>query len=465
MKKSYSTKMDRFIHNSGLNVISYNIDPLLNSTNKNIYACLVKKKDFNSNFSLRTPRIGISHKEEICYLAKQMFGDFNKGFLQFIRNLEIYTGIKFFSIYKAKYRYLQLFNKGIVNIVFLRVISLTLGKSQKENEDIFNSLIVDKGNVKVEGINLRIDCFSKTISYLAGVIVGDGHLSKREGELVIVDGQSNKKKLLKSEKYLRFISNLFRREFDAKGIVTQESKTWLEYHLNNKYLCRFFNYYLEIPFGKKSSIVKFPTSLIGENERYFWRGVMDTDGYARENRKQVSLKSNSRLLINQLKNFCEKHSVPVSVKTEGKTSSLRILTKGLLNYSRVIGFSHPRKKAILIGHLKDGPKFVVFKRTLKSLSGFSNLFNILRPYKTVTYIKLDEHNQKAKKIEIRNVLSEIRSKFRVNITRVKRNRYNYQFVICSKKFAHFVKQNAVYELPWQPLNNLEVKQLMEGWKL
>lgn len=66
---------------------------------------------------------------------------------------------------------------------------------------------------------------------------------------------------------------------------------------------------------------------------------------------------------------------------------------------------------------------------------------------------------------IMNVLSEIRSKFRVNITRVKRNRHNDQFVICSKKFTHFVKQNAVYELPWQPLNNLKVKQLTEGWKL
>ncbi|MBL7100351.1 MAG: hypothetical protein ISS23_00175 [Nanoarchaeota archaeon] len=448
-------------------MIHYKEDTLLSSECKNIYSSLVKpEKDLvNKNFCLRIPTISLVEKDKIINLTKKKYGDFNKGFLFFIRQIKDYTGINYTSIYKTKYRYLQLFKKNQANIIFLRVISLCLAANEQKSIPLFESFIIKGGRIDIKGLKLKVSNFGKRTSYLLGVIAGDGHLDKKgKGLIVICDGQSDKRKLSYSKKYLEFINDLFTREFCLKGKLVKQ-KTWWFLYLNSKWLCRFFNHYFEIPFGKKSNIIKLAKILSGSNENYFWRGMMDTDGFVNEKRQYMNLKSNSRMLIYQFKDFCNKNNIQVYIKKE-KGWILNIPSCSFLNYAKLIGFSHPRKKGLLIKHLKKSPRYKVFKKLNKKLPyKMSELFKYLRPYKKSVYIKLEDHHRKAKKEDADNLLNKIKTTFGVKIIEVKRKRPNNHFHICSKKFTKFVKIHATYDLPWQPLNDYEIKKLLKEWTL
>ena len=447
-------------------MITYKEDFLLEENSyKNIYACLVKEKDLkDKNFGLRIPLIKIDSKN-ITKLIEEKYLNLDEGFLTLTKNLEKYLNIKFSSIYKAKYRYLQLFKKNKANIVFLRIISISLTKKQKESIKLFNSFIINNGYIKIDNLKLKINTFTKKITYLAGVIAGDGHLDRRECSLVICDGQSNKKDLLLSKIYLYNISKIFNIEFNITGSIENFENYWV-YYVNNKWLCRFFNYYFDIPFGKKSDVIKFPTHLHSRYGKYFWRGIMDTDGYISKYNKQIILKSGSLVLLNQFRDFCNKNNIQTDIRKEIRGWSIRVLTVSILNYAELVGFSHPRKKSILIKYLKEGSKYKV----LKSIN-FTNspdlfaLFKYLRPYKTSVYIKLDEFGRKANREDIENKIKLIKEKFNVRIGEIKRNRHNNHFYINSKKFTDFVRDNAIYGLPWQSLNDNKIKELSKKWIL
>ncbi len=441
-------------------MISYEKDPLLNGNSKNIYACLFNpKKDLQGGiFALRTPTIKIVNKDKIISLTKEKYGSFNKGFLLFVKKLEKYLGIKYALIYGAKYRYLQLFNKNKGNIIFLRVISLCLSEDVNESIKLFESFVIENNYLKINKLKLPINNFKNRISYLVGVIVGDGHLNERGDSLIIVDGQSNKKKLILSKKYIDLINSLFKEEFNIRGKINKHN-TWRLCRIESKWLCRFFNYYFEIPFGSKSDIIKLPKLLFGENQRFFWRGLMDTDGFAREQAKQIVVKSNSFFLINQFEDFCNKNNINTIKRKEKNGFTLRILTESFLKYSELIGFCHPRKKEILLNYLREGPKYKVLKKT----NGKNHkLFKYLRPYKESVYVSFSKNNMKTNPEEIQELLAEISITFDVKIIRIKRNRYNDHYYICSKKFTNFVKSKVVYDLPWQPLNDNEINLLSEG---
>lgn len=446
-------------------MISYQEDPLFNT--KNMYACLVKPaKDFkDKNFCLRTPVVTLTNKNKIISQTKKKYGAFNKGFLFFIKGLEEYIGIKFSSVYKAKYRYLQLFKNNQVNIAFLRVISLCLSDKLQNSIKLFEDFAIKNNTIIINKLKLKVSDFGRTIYYLAGVISGDGHLNKEEhGQIVISDGQSDKNKLKYSQKYLKFINNLFKKEFNLYGEVV-EQKTWWNYYLNNKWLCRFINYYLEIPYGKKSAIVKLPEVLYGLNERYFWRGVMDTDGFISHNKKQIHLKTNSLTLLNQLKDFCNKNSIQIYTKKEKRGWSLRIFSNSFLNYAKLIGSSHPRKSKNLVYHLKKGSYYKIFKNFKNGFSDDEEFYKHLRPYKNVVYISFSKNLTKTDKKDVKRTVNKIKNKFQVKVIEIKRKRHNNHYCICSKPFSEFLKKNCVYDLPWKPLNSKEIIKIKGLWEL
>jgi len=440
-------------------MISYEKDPFLNGNTKNIYACLFNPEEDlkGKNLFLKTPTIEIVNKEKIVNLTREKFGSFHKGFLIFIGELERYLGIKYVSIYKTKYKFLQLFNRNKGYLVFLRVVSLCLSEDANESVKLFESFVIEKNYLNINNLKLPINNFKNRILYLVGVISGDGHLDKRGKSLIIVDGHSNEKKLILSKKYIDLINRLFQEEFNIIGKINKQN-TWWICRIESKWLCRFFNYYFEIPFGSKSDIIKLPKLLSGENQRFFWRGLMDTDGFAREQAKQISVKSNSFFLINQFEDFCNKNNINTIKRKEKNGFVLRILTESFLKYSELIGFSHPRKKEILLNYLREGPKYKVLK---KANGKNHNLFKHLKPYKENVYVSFSKNNRKTDPEEIQELLAKISITFDVKITKTKRDRYNDHYYICSKKFTDFVKSKVIYDLPWQPLNNNEINLLSE----
>jgi len=434
-------------------MITYKEDKLLKDKNS-IYACLVKKKDIkDKNFTLRTPTLNIKNKDIIIKLTKKKYGNFDKGFLEFIKNLEVYTKIKFVSIYKAKYRYLKLFNKSKANIIFLRVISLCL------NESLFGDVI------EINNLRLCPKKINRNISYLVGVINGDGHLRKSETLLEITDGQSDKEKLKSSKEYFEIIDELIKKEFNVSGKKFKTENEW-RYNLNNKWLCRYINYFFKVPFGRKSEIIYFPNNL-KKYESEFWRGIMDTDGFIDEKTKSIKIKSNSNKLIKQFEGFCSRNKISFYTKEEKEAKAVNLFSESLYKYAEVIGFSHPRKKNILIQHLKRGPNYKVLISYNKDFDRDTiHLLKYLRPYKkNITYIKQGLYHQNGSKEETKKLIKNIEERFKIEATEVKRPRRSNHFYICSEKFRKFLIENVIYGLPWQPLNKQELNNISRRWIL
>ena len=448
-------------------MITYKEDSLLNAKDKNIYACLVKPEYFKSKmFSLKVPNISIENKHKLIELIEDKYGNIPKGFKDFVKNLEIYSGIKYSALDSVKQRYLNQLRNERINIIFLRVISISLCGDGKKSINLFQDFISRFGYVRIGKTRLKILNFNKRLAYLAGVIAGDGHLSKRGNEIVIADGQSDKNKLRLSKDYIYLIAHLFEKEFNLRGAINNHT-TWWRFRIDNVLLCKFFNYYFEIPLGKKCRIIKIPGWLSSTfNEKYFWRGLMDTDGYIREKGKEIIFKSRSLILLNQFMEFLKRNKINAIINKDKNGEYLRIFVCDFLRYAEIMGFSHPRKKEILISHLREGPKYKVLSKINKNMPIVqSNIFKYLRPYKKVVYINLNQYGKKSKKLEVINRLELIKNTFGVKITEVKRNRYSNQFVICSRSFLEFVKNNAKYDLPWQPLNKAKIKLLSEEWKI
>jgi len=449
-------------------MISYKKDPLLRIDRKNVYRGLVKYKDLkDKNFTLRTPTVDIVNKEEIIRLTEEKYGDFNEGFREFIKNLEEYVNIKFSSLYKTKYRYLQLFKKNKGNIVFLRVISICLGKNNKENHKLFDNFIIKNQTIRIDHLILPLD-INKRISYIIGVIVGDGHLDKLERRIEITDGQSDREKLKLSEEFIEFISKLFNKEFNINGRIYKPQPTYWKFYVHNKWLSRYFNHYFEIPFGEKSGIIGISKNIKDTtNEKYFWRGLMDTDGFISKDKKRISIKSKSHNLVNQLENFFKRNRITTKIVKDKKISTLNIFEEGIYKYSKILGFSHPRKKNILIDYLKKGPSYKVLKEVNPDFDRQTReVLKYLRPYKnSLVYIKQNLHHQKGDTKKTLKIIKNIQKIFKVKVTEVNRPRLNNHFYIYSENFRKFIEDNTTYDLPWQPLNKKEIDVLLSRWKL
>ncbi len=115
--------------------------------------------------------------------------------------------------------------------------------------------------------------------YIIGVIIGDGSLpkySKRKIYHVYICG-TNKKYLIKISSLMK---KLFKLEYVPKGRIRNNKKVLYEWRMSSKPLFRFISTIFEVPAGKKSNIVKWPSlikPLDREKQISFISGLMDTD--------------------------------------------------------------------------------------------------------------------------------------------------------------------------------------------
>jgi len=123
-------------------------------------------------------------------------------------------------------------------------------------------------------------------AYLAGAIIGDGHLdnAKRSNDSYY---EGNRIKIDISDKdYMKDIFNI------VKSLVITRTKLYNPEHrlnrksrlcmsLRNKELFIFFNKFLGIPSGRKSQIVRIPNKIVSSTidiKKNFLAGYFDTNG-------------------------------------------------------------------------------------------------------------------------------------------------------------------------------------------
>ena len=171
----------------------------------------------------------------------------------------------------------------------------------------------------------KIDLTNKT-AYLTAVIIGDGNLSNKSKTDLSKDYRITID--ISDKEYLIYLSNLIHSIIKTKTIPKKSPQREnriprLYLTIRNKGLFYFLNKDMEIPKGKKSSIVSVPSKIYNstkEIKRFFLAGYFDTDGGFRSN--SIGFTTASKRLNNEISNllleFKIKHSIEMWINKKYK---------------------------------------------------------------------------------------------------------------------------------------------------
>lgn len=149
---------------------------------------------------------------------------------------------------------------------------------------------------------------NEDLAFLIGAIIGDGHLKKSKFQITI---ELTNKRLI--DYISKICENLFNRKFNVRFVKLREGKMQ-SYHMciDSKSIYNLLNKVFEIPFGKKSHIVKVPQHIIKSNKQIklaFLRGIMATEGGKR--RRGFGLSTASKQLWKDLDIIFKDLGIPI----------------------------------------------------------------------------------------------------------------------------------------------------------
>ena len=184
------------------------------------------------------------------------------------------------------------YKKRVINLIEgLRLISA-------DNENIY--VQARYGPSKIVKLPLKID---ENLSCFAGMVIGDGHLTKNKSKTAI---ESSNIKLLKCLQEMNFA--LFNNNASIRKVIERKNKKQ-SYHLTiySKAIQDLMNKVFEIPRGKKSGIVNVPTEIMLDRKNIktaFIIGLLAAEG-SRKGNNQVRMCSASKILLKNVKNMLE----------------------------------------------------------------------------------------------------------------------------------------------------------------
>jgi len=147
---------------------------------------------------------------------------------------------------------------------------------------------------------------NEDLAYLAGAILCDGHLRK-DGYSVYYE--LTERKLVK--KFQEKIHNNFEIDRPIKKINSRQGcKQRYIVRIDNKPIFRFFNFFFNMPRGKKADKTKIPEVIINTDKEIksaFLEGVFDTDGGKRH--RGYGLSTSSQRFRDQIAYLLEEFGV------------------------------------------------------------------------------------------------------------------------------------------------------------
>ena len=227
---------------------------------------------------------------------------------------------------------------------------------------------------------------SPDLSYLLGVIIGDGHLNYHN--VVLVDF---------SKEHMRFLQKLAVKLFGIEGLISGENKRWL-LHYNNKWVVRLTNFITDQPIeGKKYDSLQEPL-LFQMNDllrRHFWSGVLDADGCYK---KQISLSSSSKIFVQSFGEFLSDHDINFKIRKlqnpsyDGYTLTTDVKAK------RILG------RLLLPRHIDKLPEF---QNYIKSKIYQSRKIR----NDEISLLMKEKHNLRFKSFNEKNIINEKSQQF------------------------------------------------------
>ncbi len=330
---------------------------LLEGKKLNLYSSLVKSFDFEKTLG--------SHC--FCSISPDKIKEYlpssynSKNFRKLREDMKCYSEKEILS------RSVRTWTKNEIWPLFiLRVISRLYDEDKEILSDLLKSV-----NYFTDSTHKNKFIPPKTLSklltkeqaYFIGCAFGDGGFSTNE-YWVIVDG-GKKEELIYSQQWLGELSSLINRmyniEFTDNNPRQRENK--VELWVSNTWFERFVNFWFSLPYGKKKNKIEKPKIFkLSKNPeklyKHFWRGMFDADGHCSNESMKASLSSATSKVLNQCQADFKKLDITSKIS---KPRNLRIYSKSFAQFGRKIGFSHPRKRRILLKQLAKGPKETQFK--------------------------------------------------------------------------------------------------------
>jgi hypothetical protein len=402
----------------------------------NLYSALVKIEDFENQRPLNS----------IPYLTGKISKKINLLISEdLIEDLEIYMQQR---ISKKIIR--SWVNNKIIPFPLLRILSLRDKNPIRRLSEDIKLVKTITTNSKANYLRLPLlfnELFSDNLLYFYGYLLGDGCISK-ERVIKFCDGHQNLAKQEYSIRFLESIQRYIKGKFDLPSKLTKGGN-YYELILTSKYLCRFFKFFYD--FKKDKKIITKPKIIKNNKEKscVFYRGFFDADAGIKVKDKFLTLKIiDETFLIGCKKDFIE-CGIPTSrISYDNRNLPfLKIYAQNLYSYAKNIGFNHPRKKEILINHLKKGcliRKLNSVKKNNLINNKFYDLSKIpdLR-IKGVSFIV----KQNRRKLGTQQHVANLLLTFRENIKRWENNTDSIPFHYYLKlmKLRNFTKEKVIID--------------------
>lgn len=416
----------------------------------NLYSAFVKSGDFTK----RDKKIQPLQRTIYVKVSEKLFDIINKRISnkkELMKALSYYTDRRTQPITGVN----NWFKNKIFPIILLRILS----KDKKEFSKFIGNIefFTDFQNKSKFFCPKTLDeLLDKKIVYLVGCSVGDGHIDKNGKRWTLVDGTSHSEKLTFSKKFIHNLAFLLIKYINNFEI--KEHKTKCVLRINNKIYCRFLNFFFGLPFGKKKDTeLQKPLILnlkVNDLEKYFWRGMFDTDGNVNI-LGAVSLCSSDHNLLDE----CKKYLAISQIQSEIKGYNLMISKEYLKKFDK-IGFSHPRKQKEFLLSLKRDLKLISVE--IKNDKIIDNkllqIHNLIR-IEDGSRIRIHLRNLRKSNLNREELKKIIKSLFNCELRETKDNRLYFR----SKKVYEYLRNIFDYKRSWESINKDEELKLLNNW--
>jgi len=142
--------------------------------------------------------------------------------------------------------------------------------------------------------------------------------------------------------------------FGYKPMPAKKKYHLYEMNIISKWIVRFLRFFFDIPYSPKKNIV-WP-KIVDGHEKYYLRGLFDTDGGIHKESKFIMFKSASESFAKDVRNkISDLGMTPSDLRIDNVGSYyFSIYAHDIEKFAGAVGFSHPRKMGYLMKHLEKG---------------------------------------------------------------------------------------------------------------